>query len=361
MLNYKLSKSLNLGLLVLLFPFLFSCQKEYVKKKENQAKQVSITPMTIEGTGTNCYDYTPLIPQPDGTYIGQIDGVPISVSGVIYQAFDDDGNPIQFQQGDPFTGQINITSNYPAEVLYNSTTPTDDQFSLRVYQMGASILDLTTYEHDMEQWMSTQGIPLSNQSLSLGLYNQLQFTTKPDITKYLKSSGGVSYHDVTGRFIRINPQQVGTDGNGNPIMTTFALGASCYPRNDLRTGTSGQASITLKNVYSTSVSSPDIKVDFIQNNIVIKSLDFPSTRNTSTVPVSIAVGSYIIKYTIPAGYVNDYYRWSLSPIGNNLAGSWDTSTYSGVINSDGSRTITTGIFNISAGTAYTLLCSNLEL
>jgi len=343
-----------------LMTFLFACKKD-IKSNGDTAEPDFISASTTSGPGgTNCYSYTALIPEPDGqTYTGYVENVPISVTNIIKQLYDDYGNPVTYQQGDAFVGQINLTSTYPAEVLYNTLNPQDDQFSIRIYQMGATILDLVSYSHDMEAWSVQQGgYPVSNNqwSLTKSLFNQLQYTKHPDLGNYLKPpTGGVTYHDVTARLIRINPTQV-LCSDGVFRNTEYAIAPTCYPRNDLRQGTTGgQATLALRNAFF-STGATDITVDFIQNgNITItRTFNFPTTPNTTSVAFDITPGTYTLQFKIPAAYASNYYGFGLSPIGFNSKGFWDTSTGSVSTFPDGHKTLVTQPFTFSSGTAYTL-------
>lgn len=340
-----LAKFLLLFLISLLF---FACKKDIKQTTKGKSDPQMLLPFTTSGPGgTNCYDYSPLTPQPDGSYSGWIENVPITVTGIIYQAYDENGYPITYKDGDPFLGQVNINSSTPAEVLYNSQSPQDDQIAIRIFQMGVTTIDLDGYKSDLNAYLAGQNVALGLGALPLYLMQN----TMPNMAKYI-TQGSTTYHDTTIRLIRINPVQVGVDASGNPIITTFAIAPTCYPRPGVRSGNPPPSgtSVTLKNSVhvfgSTSPPSP-ISVDFIQYGSVIKTINFPTLGTTSS-PISISPGSYILRFTVPTGYENFYLNYTINPgtPGNNF---WE--------GGKGSTTVTTSTITISSGTAYTIVAS----
>jgi hypothetical protein len=321
---------------------LFACKKDVRQITKDEPEPLSIAPSTTTPTnGTSCYDYTALIPQSDGTLEGWIENVPIRISGVIYQAYDNYGNPITFQQGDPFWGQINITSSTPAEVLYNSASPQDDQFTIRVYQMGGTFVDVAQYIHDRDAYIAAH----SNQNSGIASY--LYDPSMPKLSDYIKTGPVGTYHDITGRLIRINPQQIqnGTDALGNPIYvtTSFAWAPTCYPRPGIRPGTT-TASVSLRNAQGCTVPS---SVDFIRDGMVYRSMNFPITTGTTASPVSIPSGTYSLTFHIPAGY--PFLTFTLGP------NYWESNDPSG-----SARDFTIpGTVTLAAGTSYILIESTI--
>ncbi len=340
------------NLLLFLLPLLLlGCKKELKEVSgitgvadDSSVKQV---PSTASGPGgTNCYNYSPLIPQPDGTLTGYIENVPIQISDVMSQAFDDNGNPIQVQDGDPFWGQLNITSSTPAEVMYNSSNGRDDQFVIRIYEMGGVVtVNLAAYQSDLDLYISGQNVALGY----FGLPSYLFKAQMPKISNYLTTSSPGGHHDVTGRLIRINPEQVqvGTDASGNAIFvtTTYAWAPACYHRREGDQPTGNRASILLRNVEGCNTPS---SVDFIQNGMVVRSISFPTISGTTSSPVYIPSGVYSLQFNIPAGYPILYFL-----LGSN---SWQTG------NSSNSSIIFTipGTVDILAGTSYSILETTTE-
>jgi len=286
------SKSLTAFFLVMLFN---SCKKEIVNKEEEKKAVDEIATSYTGGNGTSCYDIELLLPHSDGTLTGYVENVPITLSSVITQAYDNNGNPIVYAEGDPFWGQMSVTSS-SAEVLYSSSSPQDDQFAVRIWQMGISTVNVSAYQTAFSNYVNGQPSPSGN------IAGWLFSSSMPQISNYTTTAGSAGYHDIVGRLIRVNPSlvQSGTDANGNPtfVYTTYALAPPCYPRPGIRAGTTSATIIPWNTIGCTSPSS----VEFLQNGIVIKTVNFPTTYQTTGASVKIPGGSYNLRFNFPSGY-----------------------------------------------------------
>src|SRR5215831_14724330 len=137
--------------------FLFSCKKDsrQITKEEQQPQLVARSVATTQGGGQNCYNYSPLTPQSDGSYTGYIDNIPIKVSSIMYQAYDQNGYPITYQDGDPFLGVVTVMG-YGGDIIYNNQSPQDDQIILREYLTGATTINLSQYQTDLSTYYANQ-------------------------------------------------------------------------------------------------------------------------------------------------------------------------------------------------------------
>jgi hypothetical protein len=325
--------------------FLFACKKDISTTTAPPIEEEFATgfaPGSGNG-GNSCYDYYALLPLADGTFTGYVENVPIQISNVRFQAYDNYGNPITYQDGDPFLGQMNITSSTPAEMRYNSTNPQDDQFVMRIYQMGISIIDISAYQSALTTYFNGQPPIDTNTNVATYLFAPAM----PKMTSYTTTIGSLGYHDVAGRLIRINPVQVqsGTNAFGNPtfVTTTFALAPACYPRAGIRAGTTA-ASVSPRNAYGCTVPS---SVDFMRNGMTYRTIGFPTTSITTGAAVSVPANNYALQFNIPAGY----------PFLSFTMGSryWESTGSAG-----SSRIFVTDSVAFVAGTSYTIIESTIE-
>lgn len=173
---------------------------------------------------------TPLFPQPDGSYTCTYGTVPLKVTGIISRDYDNNGNPVQVQDGDPFLGSLSIVGTYPSVITYNNESPQNDQFSIKVYTAGGTLLNYSAYRTAMNNYISSIGYQAS--TIGLPSYLWRSSTPVPLIINYLTYTSGSSF-DVTGRMTRIYPPVLTgiIDPNtGREKTTTFALAPATYTR-----------------------------------------------------------------------------------------------------------------------------------